>query len=361
MARGLMRWPALAGLAILAGSVALYRGGPAPRVVGPSAPWRRAAVLRDSVGQTGRMIDSLELSAATVRHLLTLSARGNGLGLISVDSAGRAHPIGRTDSTGIDSAWARLPGHDPTISVLVRLKDYPARRWVIYPSSDHRSLCVSTDWLLWQYHATDWGRVLGPCAYYGAFGSPGSEIARWFIGSSAGDRPDPPGRRYVPDTTAWRVRDSIMWAGQGWELRLARVGLPAAYQSIHLASCAAGISGACLRASLDPPRASPWYYFDPSADVPGLGALSTSLLPDLTTQFGPDRFRAFWQSGADVPTAFEQAFGMSMDAWVHGEVVRYYGPLELGAGNLDRAAISALLWALLFLGLTALIARRLRY
>jgi hypothetical protein len=84
------------------------------------------------------------------------------------------------------------------------------------------------------------------------------------------------------------------------------------------------------------------------------------LLPDLVAQFGVRRFRAFWKSEADLPTAFAQAFGVPMETWVRSEALGYYGPLEAGAGDPGRSALTAIGWSVLLLLVTAGLARRLR-
>jgi hypothetical protein len=161
------------------------------------------------------------------------------------------------------------------------------------------------------------------------------------------------------DTGSWDVKERHLWATDGWGLRFTRSELPPPYASIHTARCAAALPGHCASAALDTSRTLPWFYS--TGDLSGLGGLEYQLLTDAESQFGPDRFRAFWKSDADVPAAFQQAFGVPMDQWVHREVVDFYGPLELGGGDVGHAALSVILWTLAFLGLTGVIARRLRY
>ena len=360
MARGLTRWPALAGACLLGAFVALYRGGPSADARYARPRLGRKFFASDSLVRTRRAIDSLEMRSGQGEQQYRLGLRRPGISLVWVDDSGRAFHVPAGDSTGLDSAWERLPGHHPEARVLVRLGHSWSAGRAELPDAGAPALCVTDQWNVDGRGAGTWDDAIGACGYYAAFGRPGPLVGTWLVRSHDWIYAAPLGAPVIADTGSWDVKMRRLWASDGWDLRLTRAALPPSIQaSVHAASCAAAVPGSCVAVALDTASARPWYRS--SEGLLGLGGLQYRLLTDAERQFGPDRFRAFWQSSADVPTAFEQAFGVSMDAWVHGEVVSYFGPLKLGAGNLDRAAISALLWALVFLGLTALIARRLRY
>ena len=326
-------------------------------------PFRVPLKSADSLQRLDQSIDSARLRTGEARRLMSVGRRAPGFSVVGqVDSNGlRAVP----DSIGrlYDSAWAHQPTRDQSISVLVRISDRLRYLVTIHPIALDSVTCVRTAYLYGTETAQRAEHSLGACGYYGAFGRPGPAIERWFTMSAIGFQADPPGWRPARDSTESELQTEAAWKDGGWALRLVRGGLPAPYDfSWKLARCAGGISGVCADAVLTPiSRSKLWWFNTYWESDGGVGPLATSLLPDLVHDFGPDRFRAFWKSPDAVSVAFERAFGVSLDNWVRGEVIAYYGPLELGAGDVGRAGISAFIWALVFLGLTALIARRLQY
>ena len=50
----------------------------------------------------------------------------------------------------------------------------------------------------------------------------------------------------------------------------------------------------------------------------------------LETEFGPDRFQAFWTSPLPVPDAFHSAFGVPVERWVMGFGRSHLGSLNRG-------------------------------
>ncbi|HET7025481.1 MAG TPA: hypothetical protein VFI39_09785 [Gemmatimonadales bacterium] len=362
MAHGLIRWPAVVGAACLAVMVALYHDAPQYAIGFQGTAEGRRAVVFDSLRRLDQSIDSVRLRGGEIRGLMSVGRRAPGFSVVTRPDSSVTRAV--SDSIGriFDSAWARQPSRDTSIKVLIRVGDgWPSMR-MLHPIALDGATCVRGGWWYGAITAPDVEHSLGSCGYYAAFGRPGPAIERWFTTSAIGFQADPPAWRPVPDTTNWYQRQKAAWADGGWTLRLARAGVPAPYEfSAKLAGCAGGSQGACADATLSPippPRPGESYYFTPMA---GIGPLTTVLLPDLIHEFGPDRFRAFWKSPDAVSVAFERAFGVSLDNWVRGEVIAYYGPLQLGAGDVGRAGISAFIWALIFLGLTALIARRLQY
>ena len=177
-------------------------------------------------------------------------------------------------------------------------------------------------------------------------------------GSFAGYAANPPGWRYRPDTTDWDRKNIRNWQLDGWGLRLVRAGLPPAYfGAMNAAACLARRPARCNDAMMALRPTGTWYLTSDG----GLGPANEFLLPDLVARFGADRFRSFWKSDQEVPEAFAQAFGMPMEAWVRSEALAYYGPLDAGAGDLGRAAATAVGWSVLLLLVTSVLARRLRY
>ncbi|MGH7732434.1 MAG: hypothetical protein ACREOE_01725, partial [Gemmatimonadales bacterium] len=334
MARGLMRWPAVAGAACLAVMVMLYHDAPTYAVAYQGSTARRRVEVFDSLQMLGQSIDSIELRSGEAHRLLSVGRRSRGFSVVDqVDSSAfRAVP----DSIGrfFDSTWARQPARDRSISVLIRISDRGRLAVTMHPIALDGVTCVSTVFPRSNETAQFAEHSLSACGYYAAFGRPGPAIERWFTTSAIGFQTDPPGWRPEPDSTDWNQRQRAMWVDGGWALRLVRGDLPAPYDySADLARCAAGRSGVCTDAALTLiPSPKLWWFNTAWGTEGGIGQLAVSLLPDLVHDFGPDRFRTFWKSPDAVPIAFERAFGVSLDDWVRGEVIAYYGPLQLGAG-----------------------------
>ena len=184
-------------------------------------------------------------------------------------------------------------------------------------------------------------QLLGPCAYYQAFGLPGREVDRWlrargwaFVGSGSWDR----GAR----------RTALAESGplKGRSLERAVFGqttLPFLYEmQLEGTQCAAGETDACARAMLAPsPRRFP-ATFDArilmsafpllDADVEwypprAFGRHETSLLAAMVRTLGHERFARFWSSSEQVPRAFEQAAGEPLERWASAWAESTYGAM----------------------------------
>ena len=358
-----MRWPSVIGAVCLAMTVTLLHGAPTYWRADLDAVQRRRNEVFDSIQVLDQDIDSLDLRSGGARRLLSLGQRAPGFSVVEQADPGAFRAV--PDSVGriFDSVWARQPARDPSIGVVLRGSDLLRYRVTIHPIALDGVTCVRTTLLHRSETAQLAEHALGACGYYAAFGRPGPAIEQWFTRSSIGFRTNPPGWLAIPDSADWDRQLKAAWAHGGWALRLLRGGLPAPYEySAGLARCVAGRSQTCADAALAQiPPSKLWWYNTFWGTDGGIGGLAVALMPDLVREFGPDRFRMFWRSSDAVPAAFQRAFGVSLDSWVRGEAISSYGPLELGAGDIPRAGVSALIWALIFLGLTALVARRLHY
>lgn len=361
MAKGLTRAPALIGGVLFIAITALYLGLPPRNSAAPSFTPAVRATFR--LRRVERAIDSIELAEGGARRLFALGRRSPGLSVVSYDDSIR-RPVSGTVGAAFDFAWARLPAHVAGESLLVRVGAPFRSARVLRPGVAGPGLCISRGGVPDTSTgaagaASDVGLSFGPCAYYVAFGRPGPAVGRWLAGSPMGTWTGAPGFRGGLDSTDWNANQRRMWRDAGWILRASRADLPPAYASPGAAGCDAGRLPVCEKIGLMATVLDP--FWDEPAFGTGLGPVSGGILPAMVSDFGAERFKAFWQSKEEVPQAFETAFGVPFGEWIHGQVRAYYGPLEIGAGDTGRAALSALLWTTVFLALTALLARRLRY
>ena len=81
------------------------------------------------------------------------------------------------------------------------------------------------------------------------------------------------------------------------------------------------------------------------------------LLADLEREFGPEAFTRFWTSDADVPVAFEQAFGMPLETWIMGWVESTAFTRTPGPGMPFSAKLGGLLTLMLFAAIVGAWAR----
>ena len=186
---------------------------------------------------------------------------------------------------------------------------------------------------------------LAGCRFWAAYGAPGAAIDAWL--QSGG---------YV--FASARVGEL---AGRDTTSRRALFGRPNYFvQDARAEACLSNNDNACVQAILDP-------YWKP--DTTGAAAFHArsfgwehvfgrgeeALLASLEAEFGPDRFAQFWSSTLPVPDAFEAAFGVSLESWLHRWTDTWYNRYEAGprmAGStwlMTLALIAALLgasWAL---------------
>jgi hypothetical protein len=203
-------------------------------------------------------------------------------------------------------------------------------------------------------------RVVGPCAYYEAYGTPGPQIDRWLrdgawrLGRlSAGDRAL---GLWVAPSNTYRNR----WEAEG--------GYPLReYVALSAATCLAGNSSGCESVLLSssalgsiPLRAGNswtvgWYGAD---DGTALGPYSAYFLSEMAHNIGPERFKRFWTSTADPVQAFRDATGQELGQWTADWTRRKYGNNPVGPGvPASQASLSITLIVLGAIG-AMLIARR---
>lgn len=214
------------------------------------------------------------------------------------------------------------------------------------------------------------GALLGPCAYYVAFGPAGRGVEAWLQSSDYIPALDPV---WVVGGSQPLGRHRIDWARgtSWWRSEWSFWRFP------DLEACASGLQRRCAQAVLG--AAEPWwnagYTFRVAGEmsVPGvanlgrlerrsaprLGFLAPAFVNDLLEDVGPERFAAFWRSDAPVEEAFAQAIGVPLGDWTRDWVQGQVGVAARASSVPPFAAVSALLLALaLFAGGAALATRR---
>jgi hypothetical protein len=175
-------------------------------------------------------------------------------------------------------------------------------------------------------------RLLGPCAFIGAFGRPGPRITQWLNDGAWGYALLAGWSRRAP---TWQPPEWVSDADAGSRMLRNYMGLDG-YR------CAAGDLDACQTAAVTPApvtRASAlprvwggrvvsssqsdnewWYRLN-------LGPRQSNFLSDLVVMMGHDDFRRFWTSSDPVPAALASATGRSIGSmtreWAQSQYAGY--------------------------------------
>jgi hypothetical protein len=203
-------------------------------------------------------------------------------------------------------------------------------------------------------------QVLGPCAFYAAFGLPGDSIRQWL-----------------------RTRGAVLAFGGSWTQHsgfqktepdayyhppVYYPGPPSVFYTLsgRAVSCVVGNTADC-EAVLTDRMATPMPMAVGSALRPGirLGPIDrtagadfrgreTEILSDMVRSLGHERFQRFWTSNEPLPTAFQSASGMPLGEWVSvwgGERVDRieHGPVPRAMSVVSAIVImvACILWVVL--------------
>lgn len=193
--------------------------------------------------------------------------------------------------------------------------------------------------------------TLGTCRLYAKYGLPGEPVRRWLEhGATAYARRDVAQTASEP-ATPWFGRRYIFGS-----YLFGRAG------SLTVDQCLAGREDACAAIFLDPGlaelsitrdreqarRAAALSVRDDARILSGEGMF---LLSDLERAFGPEAFARFWTSDADVESAFRDAFGVEVGAWMLSWAdatlgVDLPGPQLAGSGSTLPVVLTLALFAL---------------
>jgi hypothetical protein len=194
-------------------------------------------------------------------------------------------------------------------------------------------------------------RLLDACAFYDAFGAPGTQVAAWL----------------ATERFAY-ARELSFAPPDSAELKAARWGYnDFAYTDENFSRCAADDAAGCL-ATLHAPIADfNWYYWPDASVSSPAGAqeitqrargFRATLLDAMVRDIGPDRFLRVWQSPRAIDEAYLDATGEPLAAWVHRRAVAISGPYHIGPLPTATSAILTLIALAICGALTLRFARR---
>jgi hypothetical protein len=203
-------------------------------------------------------------------------------------------------------------------------------------------------------------RLLGPCAFYHAFGRPGPAVERWLVKSGW----------MLAQMGTWRG-DVRKWGGTRWiendDYSLREVIGERGYR------CATGSDSLCIDAVLDPriasfrvgsgilstanynPFTSSSYWYSRNWSF---GQRAPYFLADMVRDHGVERFARFWQSDRDLPVAFQTATGSSLAGWTRAWLERVYHAERTGPAASPAATAWALALVVLAVALSTTLAER---
>ena len=313
----------------------------------------RVAVARSGIRmrtpeeQAARQIESALDSAREALHILhvrdsLLSWRRNGripssegLG-VWIDPA-LPDVVSNLVRDSIRSEWERIQPTTSDVSVIFALiarttlvggsgarRSFGSYKAFLLPkATDGRTCMVAAYVHHWRWlqfergRATPWSLVppnmreefLSSCAFYAAFGQPGTAVDAWLSRSNL---------RFAAGSDWTTDRSIIPLSPSDWQERL----------TLSAAACTTGKTSRCAEALFDAPM-SRWLWWAASrkhfdggfATVRGweavFGEWDADYLSDLVRDMGRERFQQFWSSDLPLDSAFNGAFGVSMAEWTH--------------------------------------------
>lgn len=173
----------------------------------------------------------------------------------------------------------------------------------------------------------------GPCAWYQAFGKPGTHVQQWLDRGGWNLATFGPG---AMDTTRWRPDDWAWLHGMTDDERLRF------YTSIGGYRCVTGDASRCADEVLFVGRADTHQgqrirSIERYRWNDGLGPTQRQFLAGLLATVGPERFARFWQSDEPVPDAFRRHVGEDVGEYTLRWAQRYYGANHRRGPNLSFA------------------------
>ena len=374
--------PRLAGLvALAAAATALALLPPSPEYWDrPGVPhWygprlARVEQLERAVNRAQRRVRAAEVRDRVRAALRTTPIRPGARPQLRI-AAALSPALADAMRASWDSLVMALGPYDPAAGLAVILLDAPAklapRHWHYLPEATDGRTCVAVVEI--GDRQEPWGdrtrwlrRVLGPCAFYAAFGSPGPRLREWLDSSAmqiayapTWDAPGSVRRRRAVDLNAGQP------LGMVERIRTAVLGRTVR-TTLEETGCAAGELHACRRYLLTDELGGEWFRW--SLGLPGVIPNRASLrawhdpdvlnfLSDLVSLEGRDRFAAFWRSPATIDSAFAGAYGLSLEQWTMSWA-RQGGEVRVGPHVRRSSVLLSLLFVVLVVGAGAMLTTR---
>jgi hypothetical protein len=193
--------------------------------------------------------------------------------------------------------------------------------------------------------------LLDGCAFYDAFGQPGPQVAAWVDSSHAEF-----GRSLTlapSDTTSMKL---TRWGYDDYF-----------YGDENFARCAANKLRSCSAMLRKSEPSFYWRYWrDLSVPEPAEAqelrqsarGYRATFLEAMVRDIGPERFQRVWQSPLSPDSAYFEATGEPLAAWIHRRTVAIDGPYHIGPLPTATSAILTIVTIVLSLALATRLARR---
>jgi hypothetical protein len=168
-------------------------------------------------------------------------------------------------------------------------------------------------------------QILGPCAYYAAFGMPGDSVRHWMLrrgvtlaqGGSWIRNPPPVRPQYYSsyyDTAGFYPNPPAVYfsySGRGIQCLIGETSACERAIVEESAEYRQRAVGSAVRTSSGLGTVVGWYTSGTS-----FSGRETELFADMVRSLGRERFAQFWTSSEPVETAFQRASGMPMGEWL---------------------------------------------
>ncbi len=269
--------------------------------------------------------------------------------------------------TELDSVWAEIaPLADHGIRFALNVdvasgSGYARRLWYVIPEGLDGTTCLSSVTLNLQMIRDDLDRGVqpidvlqrqidrftsagtsvsrGPCAFYSAFGPPGTHVREWLVSNKLefarlADWARPQTRAEPPVRIVSSLRYRTVLGGLG-------------LRRLDSRACASGRAARC-RAALFPDtelertnRANLNRYtpddildgwFAMTFRVTTFGPPTSHFLSDVVREVGPERFEEFWTSDLPVDEAFASIVGRDIGEWTSDWLAAEIGRYHFGPG-----------------------------
>ena len=208
-------------------------------------------------------------------------------------------------------------------------------------------------------------QLLGPCAYFAAFGEPGPLVRQWML--SLGWLYALEGSWTVaPVAVSERDESDVFFKGPSPALGVLNVeaGGPECIKG-DIAVCENAIGMTPRIASRARARLAGATYSQSlgyrARLGSGIGQLSGDFLADATREIGRDRFKAFWTSPDSVPVAFQKASGQRWGEFIREWMASRYGSIEAGPRISGFAAVVSVFLVIAALAATMRISQKRQY
>ena len=199
-------------------------------------------------------------------------------------------------------------------------------------------------------------QVLGPCAFYSAFGEPGPRVREWLVAGGWG---------YTTEGSWTSTPESRQYFGGYYEPGDLFRGTPRALSYLGIEAggpaCMVGDLSECERVAQiikQTRRMKPVGPYTAGLSLGryryfpmGLGTFAGELLSDMVSDIGRERFKAFWTSPDSVPKAYATAAGKSWGQAVREWLISKYGRIERGPRVTSYALLMSLVLVVGALGL----------